>query len=144
MFWRRVQRGSHVSPPESASVTRDANLVMPRTAFSISPAPTRRKTGWAGVHLERLLRVGVDVLAEGPEGQPRLAAGIGQRYQRCELGDAEDGFFDFAGPHAQENRVAEAGVYAVERAAADGGEAVMQRARIVAGRFQQDIGDAHT
>ena len=37
----------------------------------------------------------------------------------------------------------EPGVYAVERAAADGGEAMMQRARVVAGRFQQDIGDAH-
>ena len=83
MFCRRVQRGSHVSPP------------------------------W-----------------------------IGQRHQRRELGDAQDGLFDLTGAHAQEDRVAQARVYAVERAAADGGEAVMQRARVVAGRFQQDIGDA--
>ena len=46
MFWRSVQSGSHVSVASSASARTDANLVMPSTAFSISPAPTRRKTGW--------------------------------------------------------------------------------------------------
>src|ERR1035437_6722765 len=58
MFCRKVQRGSHVSPPWSARVSSDANLVMPRTAFSISPAPTRRKTGWASPGRRRAVPAG--------------------------------------------------------------------------------------
>ena len=68
--------------------------------------------------------------------------GSAQRQQRRELGDAQHGLFDLTGAHAQEDRVAQTGVNAVERASADGGEAVMQGARIRAGRFQQNIGDA--
>jgi len=61
------------------------------------------------------------------------------RQQRCELGDAEYGAFELPGGNAQEDRVAEAGVNAVERASSDGGQAMMERSQIRAWRLQQNV-----
>jgi hypothetical protein len=62
--------------------------------------------------------------------------------QRSELGDAEHGFFELPGGDAQEDRVAQTGVDAVERASADGAQAVMEPAQIRARRLQQNVGHA--